>query len=525
MIKNILKKENLFPIIFVLVALHPVYEMDYLFSSFLNSFGGFRPSVFIDYIIYPLLVVWAFLAFEKNKKRVLIFIAIYGALLIAYFIPHCLTGIYLQDNIHLSYTFMFTVKDEIIYLMNLLLPLCYIYVFCLSDLSEIVLKKISAVISAFISIPIVISNFLQIGYTTYLDEMRGSFFDWFSLPFNDTTDHPRKYATKFFFEEGNTIGILLVIVLPLMYYFFMKETDRKKKTVFGVLIAIHSLAMMILGTRVASYCAILVPLAMLGIHIFTSIIKTDHFKKGFAAFCVVLMVLNIGITPYCPAYQNQQFDASDFSTLKLDDNIREGYRKGITEGAEGMEPFGPAWIDYYCYMFQQYKFLIGVTPAEYYEYWYDYRVDPKFWVDLIFDYELEERVNSRQFETIFYKYKWNLLTPAQKLTGFTWSLFMWGGITIEKDFLVHFYTYGYLGFPLIIGPWIVAFLYIIYRFLMGFKDGKWTALNIVLLMSVALSVATSYLSGHGYDELSVSMFVALCCAYLIKELRVKNEQA
>ncbi|MDO4499699.1 MAG: O-antigen ligase family protein [Erysipelotrichaceae bacterium] len=524
MFKKYLTKENFFALLFVLVALHPFYEMDYLFSSFLNSFGGFRPSVFIDYILFPLMVLIAFLCFEKNKKKVLTFVGIYAVLLIAYFIPHCKTGLYLQDNIHLGYTFMFTYKDEIIYLMCLLLPLAYIYVYNFTEITESIIKKISVVISAFVSLPIVISNFLQVGYTTYLDVMAGSFFDWFSLPFNDTDKHPRRYATKFFFEEGNTIGVLMVIVLPFMYYFFLKETDKRKKALLGFLILSDSLSMMMLGTRIASYCAILIPITVLAVHVFTAVIKTEKFKVWFAGFCVLLTLINAGILPYCPAYQNQKFDASDFSTLKLNDDIREGFRKGIEEGAEGMEPFGPAWIDYYCYMFLQYKFLVGVTPAVYYEYWYDYRVDPKFWVDLIFDYELEERVNARQLETIFYKYKWDLLTPAQKLTGFTWSLFMWGGITIEKDFLVHFYTYGYLGFPLIMGPWVVMFLYMIYKFLRSYKYGKWNMFNFTLMMSVALSVVASYASGHGYDELTVTMFVALCCTAIIQRMR-NNEQA
>ena len=44
-------------------------------------------------------------------------------------------------------------------------------------------------------------------------------------------------------------------------------------------------------------------------------------------------------------------------------------------------------------------------------------------------------------------------------------------------------------------------------------------------MSLALAFATSYLSGHGFDELSVSMFVALIATCLLKNLGVKDGQA
>ena len=302
----------------------------------------------------------------------------------------------------------------------------------------------------------------------------------------------------------------------------LEGKDKKKKTLIGILIVFDSLTMMILGTRVAAYCALLIPPTVLIIHIFTKIIKTGAFNKWFASFCVVLTLMNAGIIPYCPAYQNQQFDAADFTTLKMDDSIRESFRKGIEEGAEGFEPFSAAWVDYYVYMFEQYKFLMGVTQSVYYEYWYDYHVDPKFWVDLIFDYELEDRANARQVEKIFYNYKWQYLTTPQKLTGFTYSLFMWGGINIEQDFILQAYSFGYLGFPLIMGPWICLLLYVVYKFLLSVKYKKWTMFNIVTLMSLSLGIVTSYLSGHGLDQFTTNMFMTLLCAYLIQNTKKES---
>ncbi len=522
LIKKLFTKENLFTIVFVLIALHPFYELDYLIASYLP----FRFTTLVNFVVYPLIVLGIFILCEKNKKKVIIITAIYAALMIAYFIPHCLTGYYLQDNIHLTNLYYFTVYDEVFYILTLLIPIAYVYIYKFIDLKESIMEKINSCISFFVSIPIVISNFLMVGKTTYETEMAGNFFSWFTMPFDATDHHPRNYATKFYFKEGNTIGILLVIVLPFMYYFFLREKDVKKKVGIALLIITDSLAMMMLGTRVAAYCALLIPLTVLIIHIFTCLIKTETFKKGFTVFCVLLVIMNAGILPVCPAYQNQQYDAADYSTLKMDDSKRESYRKGIEEGADGFEPFSAAWVDYYVYMFEQYKYLMGVTQSVYYEYWYDYHVDPKFWVDLIFDYELEDRVNARQVERIFYNYKWQYLTTSQKLTGFTYSLFMWGGINIEQDFVLQAYSFGYLGFPLIMGPWICLILYCIYKFLRGVTHKKWNMFNIICLMSMCLGVVTSYLSGHGMDQFTTNMFVALTMGYLVQNLRInKNEQA
>ena len=323
MLKKISTKEKLFSLIFVLIALHPFYELDYLFAKVLP----FRFTTLVNFVVYPLLVFGIFLLCEKNKKRVIIFSSIYLILLIAYFIPHCLTGFYLQDNIHLTNLYYFTVYDEVFYIATLLIPLCFVYAYEFCDLKETILRNITMCISLFVSLPIVVSNLFMVGRTTYETDMAGNIIDWFSLPFDATAHHPRNYATKFFFKEGNTIGILMTMVLPLMYYFFLKEKNKKKKTIIGILIVFDSLTMMILGTRVAAYCALLIPPTVLIIHIFTRIIKTGTFNKWFAGFCVVLTLMNAGIIPYCPAYQNQQFDAADFSTLKMDDSIREGYRR------------------------------------------------------------------------------------------------------------------------------------------------------------------------------------------------------
>ena len=218
MLKKPLTKERLFSLIFVLIALHPFYELDYLFAKVLP----FRFTTLVNFVVYPLLVFGIFLLCEKNKKRVIIFSSIYLVLLIAYFIPHCLTGFYLQDNIHLTNLYYFTVYDEVFYIATLLIPLCFVYAYRLSELKEVVLENISICMSFVISVPIVVSNIFKFGQTTYETKMAGNIFDWFSLPFDATKHHPRNYATKFFFKEGNTIGILMTMVLPLMYYFFLK---------------------------------------------------------------------------------------------------------------------------------------------------------------------------------------------------------------------------------------------------------------------------------------------------------------
>ncbi len=516
--KKLFKKENLFTLIFVIVALHPIIELDYLIG---DKLPVPRLTTIIDFIVLPILVLATFICFEKKKKRVFILFGIYAIIFGIYFILHCKNASVIATSIHLTENFYFSISDEIVYTITLLLPLVYVYVFCLSNISETIIKKISISLSCFTALPIFVSNLFVFGKSTYSGYTIANFLSWFSLPFTRYWHHPRKYATKFFFEEGNTIGILMVMVLPFLYYFFYKEKNKLKKTLIGLLIVIHSLAMIILSTRIATYCSALIPVAMLVIYVFLVVLKKEKLSKLYICFLVLVTVMSGLIIPYGPAYQNQQIDADDYVFIKGDESQRTE-AKGLLKDADKLVKWSQEWRDFYVFMFEDYQFLMNVTPPIYYTTWYSYEYDPQFWVDLIFKYELEERVNGRQIETIFTKYKWDELTTFQKLTGFGYGTFMRGGIIIERDFVQQYYSYGMVGIILIMGAWIVLLAYSGLKLLLGYKKGKWTYLNIILLMVICLGFVCSYVSGHTFDELTTSLFISLCLGYLINNLKTNH---
>ena len=513
--KKIFNKENLFALIFVIVALHPVIELDYLLGDVLPI----RLTTIIDFLVLPFLVILVFFFYEKNKKKIFLLFGIYVLIFGIYFVLHCKNAYIIQDTIHLPSNFYFDIKDEVIYTLTLLIPLVYIYVFNLSNISENIIKKISICLSCCIAVSIFVSNLFVFGKSTYQGYTIDNFLSWFSLPFTIYWHHPRKYATKFFFEEGNTIGILMLMILPFLYYFFYKEKNKIKKFLIALLIIIHSLAMIILSTRLATYCSVLVPVAMFIIYIFMLIIKKEKIQLVYIGFIVFVCTICASIIPYCPAYQNQLIDAKDYTFIKSDDNQRdEG--KGLLVNGDGLEKWNKEWLDFYIYMFEDYQFLMNVTPPIYYTTWYSYEYDPEFWVDLIFNYELEERVNGRQIETIFTKYKWDELTNIQKLTGFGYGTFMRGGIVIERDFVQQYYSYGLVGVVLIMGAWLVLLVYSGIKLLFSYK--KWNYFNFVVMMVICMGFVSSYVSGHTFDELTTSLFISMCLAYLIKNLRYEK---
>lgn len=516
--KKIFEKENIFTLVFVIVAFHPIIELDYLVGDKLPIP---RLTTIIDFLVLPLLVVLAFWFNEKNKKKVGLLFGLYILIFGIYFLIHCRNANIIQGSIHLTDNFYFNMKDEIIYTLTLLIPLVYVYVFYLSDIKETLIKKVTIALSCVTSLPIFVSNVFVFGKSTYTGYTIDNFLSWFSLPYSRFWHHPRRYATKFFFEEGNTIGILMLMVLPFLYYFFYREKNNIKKSLLGCLIVIHSLSMIILSTRLATYCSALVPVAMLIIYILLMLLKKEKLQVVYVLFLLLVTMMNVLIIPYGPAYQNQLIDADDYVFIKSDENHRtEG--KDLLKDADKLDKWGEEWRDFYVYMFEDYQFLMNVTPPIYYTTWYSYEYDPQFWVDLIFDYELEERVNGRQIETIFTKYKWEELTTPQKLTGFGYGTFMRGGILIERDFIQQYYSYGLAGVLILMGVWIVMIAYCGVKLLFGYKQGKWSYINIIVMMSLCLGYLSSYVSGHTFDELTTSMFISLLFGFLVKEVRSKN---
>ena len=510
-------KNNLVIFSMLLVVLYPVIELDYLAYEFLGTIGLPRFTTIVRFLILPILAILLFYKFETNKKRFICISLLYGFIFSIYFILHLNNATSILENGRYPENYYFLLSDEIIYFVTLLMPLLYTYYFKLMKLNEIILKKVVLLSSSIISLPILISNILLISKSTYFGLTIDNIFSWFSLPYNDTVNHPRFYAGKFFFDEGNALGVIMLVTLPFLYYFFLRSNNKKDKITIGLLTFVHSLAMIILSSRVATYGVLLIPAILIVIYIFLIIIKEEKLNKLFICFTIVLIVINACIIPFSPAYNNMKFDSINHGYIMMEETEREkadDYRKG----GEELEPFTKEWVDFYAYMFETYSYMIGVTPPKYYKEWYSYKYDPKFWVDLIFDYHLYDRINGRQIQQIWTNYKYEPLTNYQKIMGMGYSTIMRGSIVLERDFKQQIYTLGYLGFSLTMLPWIIIGVYLSIKLLLGYKQGKWNMLNIILMMVFCFTIIVSYMSGHIMDEYSSSLLLAIFTGILLYRL-------
>jgi len=508
-------------LIVMLVVIQPLIDMDYLCYDFLNSFGLPRPSTVIRFLIIPALVIFSFILREKDKKRVFAIGAVYGVLLAAYFALHCRQASALYSRLDLTENFRFNTWQELTYVLTLVIPygVCYFCYHERFESSEI--RRICMILSGMISIPILIGDLFVFAKSTYYGNTVANIFAWFSGIYS--WYHPRTLASKFFFNEGNTIGILLFMLLPLMYYFFSKAEPGKQRRLIGTLIVIQSLSMQILATRVATYGAVLIPLAFLILYVIDAkLIQKTKPMRQILIFCLCLATLTGALFEYTPAVQNQKVDAKNDTAL-LSNGMADFGAEELAN-AEDLIPGTKEYINFYVYMFETYGIIaryIQSVPSMYYTDYYSYQHDPKFWVDVTF-MPVFDRVSGRQVETIFFNYKYQKLTSGEKILGMGYSTFMNGSIVLEQDFKQQIYTLGYAGELLCVAPWLAACLY---GFLMFLKYRKQmiNLENICLVMALGAGLGSAWLSGHMLDQFVTTIFAALIIAVLLNRVHQAKE--
>ncbi len=507
-------KELLRIVLVVLIIMQPVIELDYMLYDLFSEFNIPLISTVVKFIVIPLLIIAGFILFDENKKRTIVFGGLYSVATLVYFIFHCMNAAAIRQDLYLPPNFYFNTFQELTYLMTMILPYYLIYVFYQAKFKEHFIKATVVGLSAVISVPILVSNLFVFGHSTYVGYTQASFISWFFGIYE--TVHPRELASKFFFVEGNTIGIILFMTIPLLYYFLYKSKEKKEGYLIGGLIVVQSLSMIILSTKVATYGTIIGALVFLAVYVFCSLImKNTKFYIKTLIFPALVIMMCALILPYSPAIINQQIDNAN-DTVVLEDSymITDG-KDGVTEQLEGAKTkYDPSLV----YAFEQYGIksnLMSTVPTMYYMEWYKYTYDAYWWLDLLFNVPFYERVNGRQIQTLFIEYKWSE-TPnptVDHALGLGYSTMMNGSLILEVDFIQQFYSFGYIGFMFIAAPWLLVTAYGAIRVLI---QPKWYFKMDILLFAASLcfGLVSAYMSGHTLDEFSSSIFMAFLTAVL-----------
>lgn len=513
-IKNIDEKK-MSVVVFSVFFLQPIFELDIWLYEYISIP---RPSVIFHYIFIPIIVLVLFIKYEDKKKKIFSIFLVYFLLIGSYFVLHSINCIKIFDSLYLTNNFYYSIYQEAVYICTLIMPYFIIYAFYKANIDEDLIKKTVMLVSLVISVLIILGDVFMFGLSTYNGTTtKAPFYMWFFGIYGKM--HPRDVSSKFFFPEGNTLGIYLFITLVINYYYLLRCKDKKEKIWFIVTILLQSLTMWIIGTKVGTYGTIIIPVVTLIIYFLMMALKKESLRPYFIVTCATMALISSLTFTHTPAYVNTQINnANNTALLKDTSDLLNQAKKEI--GGGNLVPGTAEYNYYYIYYFEDWGIkgkLISSIPSEYYTLYYQYKFDGKFWWDVLDLYPLEQRCNGRQMQTIFNNYKWNPTNRYTKLMGMGYSTFMNGSFLIERDFVQQRYTLGYLGDFLTLGPWALMALYGVFKILTNFKE-KFNFKTLMFGMAFCLAIASGLTSGHTFDQYLTISVISLVSMVLLKEV-------
>lgn len=506
---GILGSKILEKLLIIFMMIQPILDIYYLYIDEVVNVFKFSPSTIIRMIFWVVLLVLCYLRFRNRDKVkwIISFILVYGI----YVVFHHMNSMNFSKD-YLIYN-NYDVINEIFYIIRMIVPLSMIFIIKEVNLSDSKIKRIIYAVINIFCITIVVTNIAKISLTSYSDGdniIAANIFEWFNK------EVYKKYtyeliASKGIFHMANQISALLVALLPIELYYIFKE-DRFILKVIGLILNI--LAMIMIGTRVASYGWLLIMILMIVEYIYFGIVKEYKINIKKILTLVIILLMFCIILPYSPV-SNRTY-ASDFAGV-VSEHIY------ASDGEEIRKNICVNLVDKECMLekieyIDKYYGIYGFD-SMYIENIYPYTDDTDFWFDS-FDIPYVERADHRQLKTMITKRMISLNDNSMDyLLGISFTRLRNSQVYMENDIYVHLYSIGIVGIVLFILPYVIIMIYSLYKM---FKNRKITFNNVVYLSSIVIIFIAGVASGNVFDEWIVTLFLGFICGLLLNSKEVKE---
>ena len=536
---KLLKIEKLkYYLLILFVVIQPLLDIYYLYTDKVVNMIGFSPSTIIRVIITALLVLLTLVTL-RNKKR-WIFIISYIVIVGIYTILHVLNANSFYSLV--PGNFGYSLAGELFYIVRLMIPLSILFITYNMNISSDDFEKAIITILLLIAGTIVITNIFKVSLNSYTNEtIKANIFGWFMGAYDKY--NYSSLASKGIFNFANQIAALLVLLLPAMLAIY-----TKKSTVTNLFIIIITIiAMIMLGTKVALFGAIIEVFVFIAILIFMRIFKKEKTinKKNMLMIGLSILVIG-GLFMKSPAINReivarqvrinnskievkgvedqskekiktepQKKDPLDNIDIIENENIDKLENKGMEQVTQPSKGDKDAMIEY---IEKNYKNLM--VNEQFITQSYPYQYDPEFWVEII-NLPVVDRLDWRNLEQRMLQRVMDINdNPMDKYLGITFvrtqNIF-----NLERDFLSQYYSIGILGVLVFLGPYIILPLICFIKMLMNFKE-KFNIVSTSLCFAVLFALGVSYYSGNVIDALTVTIIMAFILGHLINLVFKEN---
>lgn len=505
--KKIFNKNTVTTLLMIYMILQPIMDIYYLYM--VPNIGltfSFSLATVIRFLFLGILFIISFFTLKGKDKYKHLFSFAFVFLLYAIF--HHLNCINFNDEIlggHYYSTF-----DELFYLIRMALPIVLIYITGNYKISEDKICKTLYITTAIFTILMIVSNLFLFALPSYdgADKITINFLQWF----NNNTVSYKEIASKGIFHMANQISGTFVLLLPLLIYYF----NKRKTFVRFIIICSLILSMMLLGTRVAAYGAIIITVVLLIMYLFFTLIKKEiPFSKTTIILNLIFIFFTLILYKYAPI-QGREFVHQDESVGQVSNNqaSEQDYNEQLVLLQE--ENDNKKTIKFM--KKNSSKFLIS---KKYLTDVYKIENHLDFWID-VFNLPKQDRNTTRKIQKLITKDAFiSNDNFVDKLFGIGSSRIRKGDIYIEQDILVQYYIMGVVGMFIFIFSYLACVLFAIIKMFKNFKENfnykHWT-----FIFAILFTILCGIYSGNVLDELIVTTFLGFVCGLLLNSS--KNEK-
>jgi len=501
-LKQIIKENsNLLGILCLFIIIQPFIDVLTLFENKnLHLFGLTIPTI----IRCVFIGVLGLISLKYIKKKYYKFLIIYALLLIAYtLIHHNIAG---NNGMVIPDNYKYSLVTELFYIVRMLLPLAIIQFTRSSKISEEKFLKVIVISTAIIGTVIFVGNTFCISYVSYGEGK--TILNWLKWFFTDLKQYDFNLLTsKGWFYMANQVSGLSMLLLPFCIFATLKK--RTFLNFYSTIILLISMIM--LGTRVSSYGWILIIACfIIAVTISKYVYNDKRTKTDYYKVLLILMVVGSLFLIKSPISQREYgYKLGDLTTLKERPAIYKNDPDKLEEVYKYIEESYEVFKIQETYIFDRYH----------------YKQDPEFWYN-VFDRSIENdgAIENREMQRMISNriMENNDNNIKYQLFGYSFSRMRSGKIYMEHDIIAQIFTMGYIGFILLMGPYLLVIAIIFIKVLKKLKR-KIPLFNIVFLVSILATIGTSILSGHIFDELFVTIYVGFICGYFLNKLDRKKE--
>ena len=309
----------------------------------------------------------------------------------------------------------------------------------------------------------------------------------------------------------------MTALLPISIYYMI--VDNKKVDYIICLIQIVSL--ILVGTRVATYCWIFIVIIMLVLYLFFVFIKRNNFNIIKLLYIVSLLCIGL-LMVSCSPIKNRKI-GNDYNSAANDKYIKLELDKKQEELNNKIEKIeNNSSVNNNENTSDVYNTKIKFIKENYENYYiqnvyiediYNYKKDPDFWLSIM-NIPFSQRNNGRIIQGLITNHIFEENSNNfDILFGMGYSRFRNASLYIEQDGIVHFYTLGIIGIIIfIIIPYICPLLLYVANII---KKRKLDFEMVTFCCSLSSFLPLAFVSGHVIDEMITYIYMSLLSGIIL----------